>query len=77
MEDDLQCKTPSDGRRPPMEDNLKILKVENLSSHILDHAQILNLSLVDQTILTNPYNEDDLQWKTTSIVKMISNVCRM
>ena len=48
-----------------MEDNLKILKVEYLSNHLLDHAQILNLSLDDQTIFTNTSNEGDLQWKKT------------
>ena len=37
-------------RQLSMEDDLKILKVEYLSNHLLDHAQILNLSLVDQTI---------------------------
>jgi hypothetical protein len=37
-------------RQPPVEDNLKILKVENLSKHLLDHAQTLNVSLDDQTI---------------------------
>jgi hypothetical protein len=34
-----------------IEDNIKILKVEFLSNHLLDHTQILNLSLNDQTIL--------------------------
>ena len=33
-----------------MEDNLKILKVEYLSNHLLNQTQILNLSLYDQTI---------------------------
>ena len=33
-----------------MEDGLKILKVEYISNHLLDHTQILNLSLDDQTI---------------------------
>ena len=37
-------------RWPPMEVNLKILKVEYLSNQILDYTQILNLSLDDQTI---------------------------
>jgi hypothetical protein len=32
-----------------MEDNLKILKVEYLSNHLLDPDEILNLSLADQT----------------------------
>ena len=34
-----------------MEDDLKILKVKYLSNPLLDHTQILNLSLDDQTIL--------------------------
>jgi hypothetical protein len=29
----LEMKTTSNGRQPPMEDNLKILKVEYLSNH--------------------------------------------
>jgi hypothetical protein len=36
-----------------MEDDLKILKVEYLSNHLLDHTQIFNLY------------EDNLQWKNT------------
>jgi hypothetical protein len=54
------------GRPPPMEDDLKILKVEHLSNHLLDPTQILNLCLDDQTILYKSLNEDDLQWKKTS-----------
>ena len=34
-----------------MEDDLKLLKVEYLSNRLLDHAQILNLSFHDHTIL--------------------------
>ena len=41
MEDDLNIL---------MEDNLKKLKVKYLSNHLLDHTQILNLSLDNQTI---------------------------
>ena len=33
-----------------MKDDLNILKVEYLSNHLLDHTQILNFSLDDQTI---------------------------
>ena len=33
-----------------MEDDLKILKVEYLSIHLLDHTKILSLSLDDQTM---------------------------
>ena len=49
-----------------MEDDLKILKVEYLSNHSSDPPQILNLSSGDQTKIKNAWNEDDLQWKTTS-----------
>ena len=45
-----------------MEDDLKLFKVEYLSNRLMDHAQILNLSLHDHTKL----NEDDLKWKMTS-----------
>ena len=54
-----------------MEGYLKILKVEYLSNHLLDHTQILNLSLDGQIILYNfikwrrPPKEDNLQFKTT------------
>ena len=51
---------------PQTEDNLKILKVEHLSNHWSDLSQILNLSSGDQTKIKNAWNEDDLQWKTTS-----------
>ena len=50
-----------------MENNLKILKVEYLSNLLLDHTQILNLSLDDQTILLKSSKwrrtqmEDDLK----------------
>ena len=50
-----------------MEDDLKILKEEYLSNDILDHTQILNLSLYDQTIFyksfkwTQPPMEDNLK----------------
>ena len=43
-------------RQPPMEDDLKILKVEYLSNLLLDHTQNKNLSLGDQTICLNPQN---------------------
>jgi hypothetical protein len=50
-----------------MEDDLKILKVEYISYHLLDHSQILNLSLDNQTTfykflkLSWPPMEDDLK----------------
>jgi hypothetical protein len=50
-EDDLPWKTTFHGRRPPIEDDLTILKVEYLSNHLLDPTQILNLSLDDHIIL--------------------------
>jgi hypothetical protein len=55
MEDDLQWKTTSYGRRPLMEDDLKILKVEYLNNRSLDHTHILNLSLKDQTIFCKSF----------------------
>ena len=50
-----------------MEDDLKLLKVGYLSNRFLDHAQILNLSLHDQSILYKSFKgrlppmEDDLK----------------
>ena len=50
-----------------MEDNLKILKVEYLSNHLLNPTQILNLSLDDKTMLykffkrRQPPMKDDLK----------------
>ena len=50
-----------------MEDDLKILKVEYLSNPLLDHTQILNLSLDDKSKfykplkLRRPPMEDDLK----------------
>ena len=38
-----------------MEDNLKILKVEYLSNHLLDHSQILNLRLDDQILFLSNF----------------------
>ena len=66
MEDDLQWKTTSNGRQPPMEDNLKILKVEYLSNHWLDFPQILNLRKGDQTKTTYFLKWRQPQKKTTS-----------
>ena len=50
-----------------MEDVHKILKVEYLSNRVLDHTQILNISLYDQTIFCKSFKkrqlpmEDDLK----------------
>jgi hypothetical protein len=43
-------------RRPPMEDKLKIINVEYLSNHLLDHTQVLNLCLDDQIIFYKYFN---------------------
>ena len=54
-------------RQPPMEDNIKISKKEYLSNHLLDHTQILYMSLDDKTIFyknskwRRPPMEDDLK----------------
>ena len=53
------------GRRPLMEEDVKILKIEYLNNHRSDLPQILKLSLGDQTKMENTSNEDDLLWKTT------------
>jgi hypothetical protein len=50
-----------------IEDDLKTLKVEYLSNNLLDHTQICNLSLDEQTTfykyfkLTQPHMDDDLK----------------
>ena len=49
-----------------MEEDLKIIKVEYLSNHWLVFAQVLYLSLGDQTKIKNSLKEYDLQWKMTS-----------
>ena len=60
-----------------MEDNLKISNMEYLNNHLLDHTQMLNLSLDDQTIfykfwkLRPPLMEDDLKILK---VKYLSNL---
>jgi hypothetical protein len=43
-----------------MEHYLKILKVEYLSNHVLDHTRMLNLSLNEQTIFYK-----SLKWRQT------------
>jgi hypothetical protein len=54
-------------RWPPLEDDLKIPKVEYLSNHLLDLTQILYLSLDNQTIFYKSLKpiqtptEDDLK----------------
>ena len=48
-----QNKKYSKRRRPPMEDDLKILKLEYISNHWSDFPQTLNLSLGNQTKIKN------------------------
>ena len=54
-------------KQPPMEDDLKILKMEYLIDHLLDPTQISNLSLFCQTIMYKSFKrrrlpiEDNLQ----------------
>ena len=43
-DDQTKLYKPFKWRGPPIEDNLKILKVEYLINRLLDHTQILNLS---------------------------------
>ena len=57
----LEMKTTSNRRQPPIEDDLKILKVEYLSNYRLDILQNLNLGKEDKTTTQNALNEDDLQ----------------
>ena len=64
--DPSESKTWMKWRRPTMEDDLKILKVEYLSNRLLDLTQILNFSYMTKPCFVNPSNEDNLQWKTIS-----------
>ena len=60
-------KITSNGRWPPIKDDLKIIKVEYLNNHLLDHTHILNLNFDDQTLFykflkwRRPPMEDDLK----------------
>ena len=71
-----KMKTTPNGRRPTMEDYLKLSKVEYLSNPLLDYTQIWNLSLYDQTIFCKsiiwrwPPIEEDLK---LSKVEYLSN----
>ena len=64
---DLQWKTTSNIK---YERRTKILKVKYLNIHWLDLSQILNQSFCEQINNKNVTNEDDLQWKTTSNIKI-------
>jgi hypothetical protein len=52
-----------------MEKDLKILKVEYLSNHLLDHGKILNLSIDDDAIFLQI-----LKMKTTSNGRRPQNI---
>ena len=64
--DNLKWKMTTNGRRPPMENNLKIFKIEYFRNHWLDLPRILNWSLVNWMKITNAWKEDNHQWKKTS-----------
>ena len=67
-------KTTLIGGWPLMEDDLKLQKFEYLSSHWSDLLQILNISLWEQTKVKKGFNEEELQWKTTSKGRLPNNV---
>ena len=50
-----------------MEDDLKILNVEYLSSHWSDFPQILNISSGDQTKIRKPQKEDNPKYQKVNI----------
>jgi hypothetical protein len=50
-------------RRPPIEEDLRVVKVQYLSWIILEFSNFLN-----------PQNEDDLQWKTASNGRQPKNI---
>jgi hypothetical protein len=56
MEDDLQWKMTFNGRRPPMENDLKILKVEYLSNHCINTYEKLekNSKVISSVALLSP-----------------------
>ena len=67
-------KTTSNGRQTQIEylinhllDHIGIITFKLDDQTIFyNHTQTLNLSLDDKTMFSNPKNEDDFQWKTTS-----------
>ena len=69
-------------KKTSTEDDLKILKVEYLSNRLLDHSQILNLSLDEQVIFLksskwrHPPTEDEvklLEWNISATIVWIVN----
>ena len=66
MEEDLQWKTTYNRRQPPIEDDLKLSKLEFLSNRLLDHTQFCNISLYYPK-----YFVYGLQWKITTNWKQL------
>ena len=83
MEDDLQWKMTSNGKRPPMEDYLKyqksnisaatggkVPKFETISATTRKiFPKFSTQAYVTKANFTNVSHEDDLQWKTISNFK--------
>ena len=67
-------KMTSNGRRHPIEDNLKILKVEYISNHLLDYTKILILSLDDQAIFHKSFKWRQPQ-NLESGISLDINIC--
>ena len=70
----MEMKMTYSGRQSTMEDNLKISNFEYLSNHWSDLPKILNLSSGEETQIKNTWNEDNLQWKTTSKGRRPQNI---
>ena len=68
--------------RTPMEDDLKIFKVEYLNNHLMDRTQLLNISLDDQIIFykslkwRRPPMEEDLKSRISQqpLIGSFSNI---
>ena len=67
FDDQTKRKMTSNGRRPPIEDNLQWKttsngrRPQNIKSGISQHTQIVNLSLYDQTIFCKSFKWRQLQ----------------
>ena len=70
----VPMKTTFNGRRPLMEDDLKIRKFEYLSSHCSNFPQILNIGSGEQSRVKKSFNEDNLQCKTTCNGRWLQNM---
>ena len=63
--------TNQNNKFPPMEDDLKQLKVEYLSNHWSDLHQISNLSLGDHIKLKNSWNEENYFFTTDTLLLIL------